>query len=43
MICVSELTKTYGRTVAVDNIGFEIPPSQIVATSVQTVRGNQQL
>ena len=30
MICVSELTKTYGRTVAVDNISFEIPPGQIV-------------
>ena len=30
MISVSELTKTYGRTVAVDNISFEIPPGQIV-------------
>lgn len=30
MICVSELTKTYGRTVAVDNISFEIPSGQIV-------------
>ena len=30
MICVSELTKIYGRTVAVDNISFEIPPGQIV-------------
>lgn len=30
MICVSELTKTYHRTVAVDNISFEIPPGQIV-------------
>ena len=30
MICVSELTKTYGRTVAVDDISFEIPRGQIV-------------
>ena len=30
MVCVSDLTKTYHRTVAVDNINFEIPQGQIV-------------
>lgn len=30
MICVSDLTKTYHRMVAVDNISFEILPGQIV-------------
>mgnify|MGYP000569069034 CR=1 FL=1 len=30
MISVSELTKTYGQTVAVDRISFEVPQGQIV-------------
>ena len=34
MICVSELTKTYGRTVAVDNISFEIPIWYLIVLSL---------
>ena len=32
MICVSDLTKTYSRKVAVDDISFEIPSGQIVGS-----------
>ena len=32
MISVSELTKVYGMTVAVDHISFDVPEGQIVGS-----------